>query len=96
MIPTSDIEITQNYYGREGQLDKLRAQTKDFNLSYKRRRKAYETMMEIITQCEDKQLMALRSRLMKASIAGDVEWVGRLSAQMKLYSGEEPETGLPE
>lgn len=89
-----DVIVSESkYHGREGQLTKLKAMMNNDTLSPAKRRAASENFYKIIAQCNDKKLMEMRHRLMKAAQAGDREWVARISAEMRLYLKEDPESG---
>ncbi len=83
-------------YGREGQLEKLNKTRNDWSKQPWIRRKADETYRKIVAQIQDKKLMAMRERLIKASLAGDARAQALIQMQMKHYLGEDPETGLYE
>lgn len=92
-----EIEVIQSqYYGRTGELEAYRAEMKNFNVPYSRRKAAAQSFYKIIAQCNDKKLMSMRQRLIRAAQAGDREWVGRISFQMKKYLGEDAESGIYE
>jgi len=91
-----NITWTTKAYGREGQLDKLNRERNNYAKQPWQRRKADETYRKIVGQINDKKLMAMRERLMKAAIAGDLVAQAQIQQQMKYYLGEDIETGLYE
>lgn len=89
-----DVEVIESqYHGRAGELTKLKAEMNNEALPHSKRRKAAQTFYKIVEQCNDKQLMEYRHRLIRAAQAGDRDAIGRISYQMKQYLGEDPESG---
>jgi len=80
-------------YGRTGDLVKLNKDRNDYKLSKFTRSQADKAYAKIVVQLKDKQLMKLRLRLIKASIAGDLNEADKIQQQMRSFTKEDRETG---
>lgn len=80
-------------YGRTGDLVKLNKDRNDYKLSKFSRSQASKAHAKIVMQLKDKQLMKLRLRLIKATIAGDMKEATKIEQQMRSYIKEDRETG---
>lgn len=93
MIP---IEVTHKCWGWEGSLERFNKERNDVTLPAKRRYLADKARKKIMAKMEDKKLMAMRERLIKASKAGDERAVIQITKEIRWYSGEDTETGMYE
>jgi hypothetical protein len=91
--PTS-ISWETKAYGWEGTLHKLNADRNDITLPANRRRAAARNHAKILRQLQDKHLMSLRQRFIKASQAGDATMQDMIAKEMRYYLHEDTETGL--
>lgn len=82
------ITWTTHAYGREHDLEKLNRQRNDHHLGPKTRLGADRAHTKINRQLRDKYLMRLRSRLLKATIAGDHQAVGKIELLIRDHLGE--------
>ncbi len=92
-IDWTKVEITHKAFGREGQLAKLNRTRNDYTKSVFVRQMADTTFKKIQRQLEDKKLMAMRERLIKAAEANDEYEMVKIQQQMRAYEGEDMETG---
>lgn len=75
-------------YGWEGTLYKLSLDYNNHELGPMTRKRADDAHKAIINQLKDKKLMAMRERLILATLAGDVPEANKIQLQMKAYRGE--------
>ena len=79
-------------YGRENQLYQLNKERNHVKLPMWQRKQADRAFNKIAAQLKDTKLMSLRSRLIKATQAGDVKEMNHIQGQMKHHQGEDTET----
>lgn len=94
MTKTPEITWNTKAYGWEGTLLRLNRDRHNYDLPASTRQKADETYWGIIEKLKDRTLMGLRERLIKASLAGDLEAQNKIAKEIRAYSYEDPETGL--
>lgn len=83
-------------YGFGSTLYKLKGDADNPMLSPLTRKQAHDGVAKIIRQIQDKKLMSLRQRLIRASIAQDERAIAHITQQMRDYTQEDRETGLYE
>lgn len=81
-------------YGREGDLKRLNDDRNNPSLSRFVRQQADKAHATITSQIKDKKLMRLRTELINAARANDLEAQNKIAMQMKAHTGEDRETGL--
>lgn len=80
-------------YGRIGDLEKLNRDRNDTSLPKFVRQQADKAHAKIVEQLKDKKLMGLRSQLINAAQAHDLEAQEKIQMQMREHTGEDKETG---
>lgn len=90
-----DITWTTKESGREGELAMLNRDRNNHELGPFTRMRADRAHARIVKQLKDKKLMAMRERLIKAAKAHDELEQHKIQLQMRAYTGESNETGLP-
>lgn len=78
-------------HGRLTTLNKLKADRDNYGLPKIVRKRADDAMKKIIVQLKDRKLMAMRERLIRASLAGDHHEVWKIQNLMKAHEGLELE-----
>lgn len=91
----TDMEMTWTNRdgGRESDLHRLNRIRNDVTQPRYRRLSAAKAHAKIVAQLSDRQLMALRERLVRASMAKDLEAANRITRQIRDYEGADRETG---
>lgn len=88
------ITWTHNEFGRQGELEQLNRDRNNPGLDKYTRKRAEDALKTIIDQLNDRKLMDMRLRLIRAAQAGDLIEQDKIAKQMKAYNHEDLETGL--
>lgn len=81
-------------YGYGSTLYKLRGDMDNYELTPITRRDAARNYYKILQTVQNKPLMRLRQRLIKATQAGNNLEANKISKQMRFYTKEDQETGM--
>lgn len=79
--------MEEHLYGRLTTLNKLKSVRDDPDKPMLARKRADEAMSRIIRQLEDRRLMDMRMRLIRATRAGDYEASWKIENQIRAYEG---------
>lgn len=91
----ADVEyVRTKAYGWEGTLRKHNHDRNNPDLPFSVRRDADKAYKKIVAQLNDKKLMAMRERLIRAAKAGDAKAQDKIAKCMRDYLGQDLETGL--